>query len=354
MQLTRRRRNPTALRAGRRVIVLATVVAFGTVGCGTGRSGWTFPPIPTPSVTSPQPLDQPSSTPIAAATPDPSRQPAVSTSPSPGPTPGGTRSLLPPTPVGSVPILYYHRVVAPPADYADWSTARRRKFLTYDVIPAAFAAQLDWLTDHGYTTILPRDLADHWDLGTALPDRPVIITFDDGSHDWISRVLPMLKRRGMVAEFYLTLDAIAHGNLTWAEVRRLAAAGNGIGAHDVHHVQLTALGYGRHRASAATMWAEINDARTTIGQHTGVVPDSMAYVGGGFDARLERLVQKAGYTSARSIRRGIAQDASRRYQLRVVRIGVHDDVVDLVGAVIDPDLPTFAARMRGVSDLAPR
>ena len=56
----------------------------------------------------------------------------------------------------------------------------------------------------------------------------------------------------MVAEFYLTLDAIKNGNLTWKQVRRLAAAGNGIGAHDVHHVQLAALGPGRARASTAT------------------------------------------------------------------------------------------------------
>ena len=164
----------------------------------------------------------------------------------------------------------------------------------------------------------------------------------------------MLQARGFVAEFYLTLDAIKHGNLTWSDVRRLAAAGNGIGAHDVHHVQLTSLGYGRRSASPAEMWAEINDARTIIGQNVGVFPDSMSYVGGGFDATLEALVQKAGYATARSIRRGIVQEPGDRYRLRVVRIGVHDDVVDLVGAVIDPNLPTFSARMHGVSDLAPR
>ena len=99
--------------------------------------------------------------------------------------------------------------------------------MTYNVLPTAFAAQLDWLRDHGYTTILPRDLAAHWDRGAPLPARPVIITFDDGSRDWLTTVRPMLKQRGMVAEFYLTLDAIKHGNVTWDGVRRLAAAGNG-------------------------------------------------------------------------------------------------------------------------------
>ena len=222
-----------------------------------------------------------------------------------------------------------------------------------DTLPKAFAAQLDWLRDHGYTTILPRDLVDHWDNRTPLPARPVIITFDDGSRDWVTRVMPMLKKRGMVAEFYLTLDAIRHGNLTWDEVRRLAAAGNGIGAHDVHHFQLTALGPGRRSVSRDVMWTEINDVRQIIGARIGVFPDSMAYVGGGYDARLQRLVEQAGYTSARGINRGVVQSANHRFALRIVRVGVHDDVVDGVNGVLVPGLPTFAARIAGVSDKKP-
>jgi peptidoglycan/xylan/chitin deacetylase (PgdA/CDA1 family) len=182
----------------------------------------------------------------------------------------------------------------------------------------------------------------------------VIITFDDGSHDWIQTVLPMLKARGMVAEFYLTLDAISHGNLTWTQVRRLIDAGNGVGAHDVHHVQLAAFHNGHPDASPAIMAAEVGGARQAIGQHTGIYPDSMAYVGGGFDAALIQAARDAGYTSARSIVRGIATDPPERYKLPVVRIGVHDDVVDAVHGVMAPGLPTFERRMRGVSDKAPK
>ncbi len=226
--------------------------------------------------------------------------------------------------------------------------------MTYNVLPTAFAAQLDWLRDHGYTTILPRDLAAHWDRGTPLPARPVIITFDDGSRDWLTTVRPMLKQRGMVAEFYLTLDAIKHGNVTWDGVRRLAAAGNGIGAHNVHHYQLTALGPGaplasRRRSSGPrSMMPAGSSARTS-----GSTRDSMAYVGGGYDDKLIALVQKAGYTSARAINRGIDQHPRDRFRLRVVRIGAHDDVIRAATGKIDPALPTFTARMAGVSDKAP-
>ena len=98
------------------------------------------------------------------------------------------------------------------------------------------------------------------------------------------------------------------------------------------------------------MWAEVSEARQIIGVHVGVFPDSMAYVGGGYDATLERLVRKAGYTTARTINRGSTRTRRIASGLRVVRIGVHDDVANLVAGALVPGLPTFAARMPGVSD----
>ena len=260
---------------------------------------------------------------------------------------------LRPLPKGAVPILYYHRVQSVPAGFADWSARRQRTFLRYDVLPAAFLAQLDWLRAHGYRTILPRDLAAHWAGRKRLPARPVILTFDDGFPSWTNVVLPALRSRGMVAEFYLTLDAIAPGSITWRDVRALALAGNGIGAHDVHHIQLTGVP-GRAHASAAVMWTEVHDIRAVIKRHIGVAPDSMAYVGGGFDATLMALVRKAGYTTARSILRGIVQTKAHRYRLAVVRIGAHDDVVDPKTETLVEGLPTFTARVAGESDLRRR
>ena len=336
-------------RLGQRLPAVLAIAAL-TMGCVADTSSFTNPKRPdtvhaeTPTQPSPA-----STTPVAPA---PTPEPTPQSEPylAPAPTLPRFSAAASTAAAANVPILYYHRIQALPKTFTHESAARRERFLTYDVLPVAFAAQLDWLLANGYTTILPRDLAAHWDQGTPLPERPVIISFDDGSHDWVKTVLPMLQARGMVAEFYLTLDAVQFGNLTWKEARRLVAAGNGIGAHDVHHVQLTAFHNGHPSASEATMWAEVSEARRIIGVHVGVFPDSMAYVGGGYDTRLEGLVRNAGYTTARTINRGIEQDPAHRFRLRVVRIGVHDDVANLVHGVLVPDLPTFAARLRGVPD----
>ena len=94
--------------------------------------------------------------------------------------------------MGKVPILYQHRVVPLPQWIGTWTYKARQTFLATDTLPWSFAAQLDWLEAHGYTTILPRDLAEHWDRGVPLPARCVILTFDDGYPEWVSTVLPLL------------------------------------------------------------------------------------------------------------------------------------------------------------------
>ena len=246
-----------------------------------------------------------------------------------------------------LPILYYHRSQQPPPDFSSWSAARRADFITYDTLPGALALQLDWLSRNGYTTILPADLADHWSHGCRLPMRPVILTFDDGSPDWLTTILPLLRAHGMVAEFYVTLEAIARRTISWADVQTLATNGMGIGAHDVHHVQLAMRGPHRPPADEATMRAEVDGARQAIEEHIGVAPDSMAYVGGGFNPTLVGLVDMTGYQTARSVLHGLIQRWSDRLTLRVVRIGPYDDVTDRQSWSVDPGVPLFAAKVSG-------
>lgn len=336
----------------RRVTAIVLALTATTAGCQASTApAWIYPPdapanpgvespvsearpaAPGPSPQAVAPGDQPDAAPSAA--------PPAAPAPPPGTTLGGDPAVSTP-PAVSVPILYYHRVIEPPRGFRQWTRARRERFLAYDVVPAAFEAQLDWLVARGYTTILPRDLAAYWDDGVPLPDRPVMITFDDGTHDWASTVLPLLQERGMVAEFYVTLQSLKSGGMTWRELRMLAAAGNGIGAHGLHHRQLTGLGGRRPAIPEAEMRREVRRPLKIIEAKLGIVPDSIAYVGGGFDATLRRIVRQAGYTTARSILHGNTQLQTRRYALRVVRIGSGTDVIDAVKGTTVPGLPRFS------------
>ena len=301
--------------------------------------GWTFAPAP-----GRPPARARAPAPPAPPTPPP--PPAANPTATPAPRPTAAPVAHGPDRL-AVPILYYHRVIAPPRGFSRWSAARRERFLAYDVLPAAFEAQLDWLVARGYTTILPRDLAAAWDTGAQLPERPVIITFDDGTHDWASTVLPLLRERGMVAQFYVTLQSLKSGGMSWPELRALAAAGNGIGSHGLRHRQLAGAGARRDPLTEAALRREVERSRDLLRENLGIVPDSYSYVGGGHNALLRRLVREAGYTTARSIIRGRAQDVSRRYLLRVLRVGSRLDVRSVVRGTLVPGLPGFTRLMLG-------
>jgi peptidoglycan/xylan/chitin deacetylase (PgdA/CDA1 family) len=314
----------------------------GRVGAGSVVSAT---PGETAAANAARPTPPPSVPGAASPSPTGTTPPSPSPTASAGATTRPTASSAVPASV-SVPILYYHRVQALPAAFAAWTPTEQRTFLQNDVLPAAFTAQLDWLQENGYTTILPRDLAAHWDSGSPLPPKPVILTFDDGTADWADTVGPLLREHGMVAEFYVVVENVARA-LTWDEVRALAAAGNGIGAHGLHHVQLTALGNGSAPASAAVMRAEVEGAMSRIAAQIGQEPDSFSYVGGGYDTTLSGIVRTAGFTTARSIKPGLSADPDLRYALRVVRIGAYDDVRDVFAGTLVPGLPTFERRVTG-------
>jgi peptidoglycan/xylan/chitin deacetylase (PgdA/CDA1 family) len=336
------------------VLVEASAAPQGDLAgfpAATGLSG---------SAESPATTAPPSAAPSPTASPAPATErPAASASPEAGagpsssPSPGASRSSLSsPRPAGAidVPILYYHRVIEIPADIRTWSEARQNEFLAYMETPCELAVQVDWLDAHGYTTILPRDLANHWDHGWPLPSKPVVLTFDDGYPEWSDVVLPMLLARRFRAEFYVTVNRLDAG-FSWDDVHALADAGMGIGAHDMDHIQLVG---GGTIASLGEMRYQVGRAKEVLEAQLGVTVDSMAYVGGGFNETLERVAAEAGYRTARSILRGVEQRPDERYALRVSRIGVFDDVVDgtfenAMACRLTAGLPMFEARVTGTN-----
>ena len=72
-----------------------------------------------------------------------------------------------------------------------------------------------------------------------IPDRLVVLTFDDGNKSDYTYVGPLLKRYGFGATFFITeglnfLNNKAH-YVTWEEIRQLHEAGFEIGNHTRHH-----------------------------------------------------------------------------------------------------------------------
>ncbi len=229
----------------------------------------------------------------SAATPT-SLPTRTSTFPS-APLPSSTLSPAPPSPtpvVGlrkfgpgqlSIPILLYHHIAPTP-------TPSR-----YTVSPEAFEQQLSYLQAAGYHTITMAQFTRAMQVGAWLPDRPIVLTFDDGNLDNYQYALPRLQAHGMVGVLYMVANRIGvEGYLSAEQLLALVAAGWEIGGHTMTHVDLTRLGAERLRV-------EIHDSRLALQKALGVPVESFAYPFGKVNAIVVQKVVAYGYLSAAGI-----------------------------------------------------
>lgn len=202
-----------------------------------------------------------------------------------------------------IPILVYHYVefVKDPKD----STRR-----SLDTIPPVFEMQLKTLRDAGYNFITAAELGQYLDGKKQLPQRPVILTFDDGYGDFYTDVFPLLKKYNVVATEYVISGGLDKPNyMTTEQVREVAQSGLvEIGAHTVHHRNLTSI-------TPEEAKFEIEKSREDLERIFEMNVVSFAYPYGGFNDELATVVKKAGFTSAVTTKGGVIANQENRYTL---------------------------------------
>ena len=99
-------------------------------------------------------------------------------------------------------VLMYHHFVADGEECSEWTTT-----------DACFREDLAWLRDHGYTFVLPRELA----AGEPLPEKPVMLTFDDGYNSNYTIAYPILEEFGAKAVIAVitSIPNVVDWSLTW-------------------------------------------------------------------------------------------------------------------------------------------
>lgn len=119
-------------------------------------------------------------------------------------------------PVGTgvqVPVLMYHDV-----SYLGYG---------YSKTPEIFKAQMQELKNAGFNPVFFSQLVDYVENGTPLPDKPIVITLDDGYRTNYQYVYPILQELDMKAEISLIGGAMQFSNwgLRWEEVQEMADSG---------------------------------------------------------------------------------------------------------------------------------
>jgi peptidoglycan/xylan/chitin deacetylase (PgdA/CDA1 family) len=187
-----------------------------------------------------------------------------------------------------MPILVYHHVVP---GRASGSEEARLLFVT----PETFEKQLQYLRDNNYHGVSFNDLADCLENGAPLPERPVILSFDDGWENQFTYAFPLLQKYRFTATFYVVTNYLDNDNfMTVDQLKTMIAAGMTIGGHSRSHPALPGL-------STARQWDEIAASRNWLQERLGVTIDTFAYPYGSYNAGVVALVKAAGYRTARTV-----------------------------------------------------
>ncbi|HET7601226.1 MAG TPA: polysaccharide deacetylase family protein [Gemmatimonadales bacterium] len=255
----------------------------------------------------------------------------------------------------AVPILMYHQVTPTPLPV----------FRKYTLTPRQFAAQMRWLAARGYRSILPGDLLAAREGRTALPRRPVMITFDDGFRDSAVHAGPLLRAHGLTAVFYLVAGLVGSTSawlraergvelplFDWNAARALERQGFACEAHSLTHPRLTALDEDGCRR-------ELAESRRILERELGREVRHLAYPFGAYDEGVRRIAVEAGYRTACSVRPGLSGAADDPLALHRVPVSGHDSLVDFVcrlrtARTLAESLGRAGARLRRLAGLSAR
>jgi peptidoglycan/xylan/chitin deacetylase (PgdA/CDA1 family) len=230
-----------------------------------------------------------------------------------------------------VPILMYHEI-APPSQ----SSSRLA------VAPEAFAEQLAYLHEEGCQTVTVAELSAVLGGGErALPDRSVVLTFDDGYADFHTRAMPMMDRYGFRATVFVTTGWVQDAGplptgrrpgrmMSWSQVEEAAQARFEVAAHSHLHPQLD-------RVSPQRLREELHVSKAQLEDKTGSPVTGLAYPFGYSNARVRHAVRELGHGYACAVSNVIMSD--RADLLALPRLTVRRST----------RIPTFQHLVRGSS-----
>lgn len=180
---------------------------------------------------------------------------------------------------GPVPILEYHVLGPAPADapYPELYVTR-----------PDFHRQMNWLDAHGYEAVTLEAVEKAWYRGGTLPEKPIVISFDDGYRPQFTYALPELRKHGWPGVLNLKAEG---SDLYTSNVEAMIDAGWELAAHTIHHLDLTTL-------DAEQLEEEVAGSRKLLQREYGVPVKNFCYPAGQFDSTVIAAVEAAGYTGA--------------------------------------------------------
>ncbi len=184
----------------------------------------------------------------------------------------------------ALPVIMYHHISEDKGALND-----------YVISPGTFEEDIKFLKEKGYEFVLPRECAEYVREGKPLPEKPVMITFDDGFESVYHYAFPLCEKYGLKftlavlgheSEFYSGRDEhnISYSYVTWDEIRRLNESGMVEIANHTFNMHETEGRRGinkkkeeTEKAYNAAVSSDILKLQQMLEENSGVTPETFVY-----------------------------------------------------------------------------
>lgn len=231
-----------------------------------------------------------------------SKQPVASEVPK-GQPPAAAKDKAPAVPLTvprGVPVLMYHSI----GDERDNDAVISKE---------RFVEQMEFLDRNHYNLLTLDELAGYISQGKPLPEKPVVLTFDDGYRDTFDVAMPILKQYGFPSTVFIPAGEVGT-NLTWEQLREMKAAGMQVGSHSYFHRELAKL-------SPAEQAEEIAKSKEVLDRNLHQDTRWFCYPYGSYDDVTLKLLREKGLTIAVTTNAGWAKKDDNPLVLNRVWIG---------------------------------
>lgn len=209
-------------------------------------------------------------------------------------------------------ILMYHHIGPLPAD----ADETRHGLTTSE---DSFALQLKYLKENDYQVMT---LAKMYELVALkkLPEKTVVLTFDDGYDDNYKYALPLLKKHNFHGTFNILTGSIGKPEyMTKDQLKELAAAGNELGGHSISHPDLSKL-------AAAKLKKEVSESKKTLERISNQPVISFCYPAGKFSEEVVEIIKSTGYKLAVTTNPSGQFSTDKPFELPRYRTGPDTDI----------------------------
>ncbi len=212
-----------------------------------------------------------------------------------------------------LPVIMYHHILKDTKSHG-----------AYIISPDEFEEDLKFIKKSGYTTVSVKNLVDYTERGTPLPEKPIMLTFDDGHLSYLEYAVPLLEKYNMCAVVSVvgayTNDytehpdrCVSYAYLSWEDISALSKSTHteiGNHSYDMHKNSQGRKGCAKMKNETCEQHREIftqdtQKMQNLIHNYTGDFPLCFAYPFGYMCEETEEVLHELGFKMSLSCNEGI-------------------------------------------------